>query len=217
MRDGWKRRWGWSVSAVVLVGGLLVLGTGTVVTAAGLGDDATIKEILDLVQRSERHLNNIKAGGGEEANHTLRWDTNNPSATRFTTAFPGAVLDKNTGLVWEQAPDALLTDWGTATSNCLDKIVDNTVGWRLPSVVELKSLQDPTPGKTTVPQSVFTFIGQFYWSATTGEFAAIQTTHAWAVDFNRGGPSRLKVKKGGEKFPVWCVRGGMNADAYGGF
>ena len=42
MRDGWKRRRGWRVSAVVLVGGLLVLGTGTVVTATGPGDDARI-------------------------------------------------------------------------------------------------------------------------------------------------------------------------------
>ncbi len=39
MRNEWKRRWGWRVSAVVLTGGLLVLGTGTVVTQAGDRDD----------------------------------------------------------------------------------------------------------------------------------------------------------------------------------
>ena len=45
-------------------------------------------------------------GAAGQSNHTLRWDTNNASATRFTTAFTGAVLDNNTGLVWEQAPAA---------------------------------------------------------------------------------------------------------------
>ena len=38
MRNEWKRRWGWRVSAVVLAGGLLTLGTGTSVTQAGEPD-----------------------------------------------------------------------------------------------------------------------------------------------------------------------------------
>ena len=38
MRDGWKSKWGWRISAVVLVGGVLALGTGTAVTQAGEPD-----------------------------------------------------------------------------------------------------------------------------------------------------------------------------------
>ena len=67
--------------------------------------------------------------------------TNNPSASRFTTAFHGAVLDKNTRLMWEQAPDPtprVLQGFGEpngATNYCINKkvpAVGGTRGWRLP-------------------------------------------------------------------------------------
>ncbi|HSL06219.1 MAG TPA: DUF1566 domain-containing protein [Nitrospiraceae bacterium] len=124
--------------------------------------------------------------GGQEGNHTLRWDTHNPSATRFTTVFSGAVLDKNTGLVWEQAPDAINTiPWDPATFFCVNKNVGGTVGWRLPSVAELKSVQDGLPGAVApfVP-AIFTGVqSDEYWSATT--YAGDPTT-AWAVSFSTG-------------------------------
>jgi hypothetical protein len=146
------------------------------------------------------------------AGHTLRWDTNNPSALRFTTAFPGAVLDKNTGLVWEQAPDATTTNsWFHATDGCVDKNVGGTVGWRLPSVVELKSVQDPSLPPPFVPASVFTGVqSDFYWSAST--FAEAPTL-AWYVGFGLGGSVGGAIKSS-NLHRAWCVRGGMNADAY---
>src|SRR5436309_3121868 len=57
---------------------------------------------------------------------TENWDGNLPSASRFTvlTAFASAaVRDNNTGLVWEQAPDAANRTWGQATSYCVNKNV----------------------------------------------------------------------------------------------
>ncbi len=43
-----------------------------------------------------------------------------------------------------------------------------TVGWRLPSVIELKSVLDPSLPPPFVPVSVFTgILPFFYWSATT--------------------------------------------------
>ena len=154
----------------------------------------------------------LTAGCAGQDNHTLRWDTNNPSASRFTTAFPGAVLDKNTGLVWEQAPDAATTNsWFNATAGCVGKNVGGTVGWRLPSVVELKSVQDPSLPPPFVPASVFTGVqSDFYWSAST--FAEAPTL-AWVVGFGLGGsvPGQSKTLI---FFRAWCVRGGMNPDQY---
>jgi hypothetical protein len=146
---------------------------------------------------------------------TPNWDQNLPSASRFTKVFTGAVRDNNTGLVWEQAPDATPVIWSGATDHCVSRNVGGTVGWRLPSVVELKSVQDPTLPAPFVPASAFT-IGATpgvqsdnYWSATT---FADGPTLAWSVVFIGGGDVFFNVKT--NTHPAWCVRGGMNADAY---
>jgi hypothetical protein len=48
-----------------------------------------------------------------------------------------------------------------------------------------------------------------YWSATTN---AVSPSLAWVVNFGNGfvGPDNGAGSSG----QVWCVRGGMNADAY---
>jgi hypothetical protein len=210
MRDGWKSRWGWRATAVVLMGGLLVLGTGTVVTQAGERDDDhklrnPFERILDKL---DKILDAIKGEGGQDGNHTLRWDTNHPSASRFTTAFPGAVLDKNTGLGAGARYHGQKLALGT--SICPNKNVGGTVGWRLPSVVELKSVQDPTLPPPFVPASVFTGIqSAVYWSAST---VAFSPSEAWAVDF---GPSIVSpYEQVLSLLRYWCVRGPMQESVY---
>jgi hypothetical protein len=221
MRDGWKSRWGLRVSAVVLVGGLLVLGTGNVVTQAGERDDNhnqrnPFQRILDKL---DDILDAIKGGGAQDGNHTLRWDTNHPSASRFTTAFPGAVLDKNTGLVWEQAPDATVRVWSSiseplgARNYCVNKNVGGTRGWRLPSVAELASLIDPSLPAPHVPSSVFTGVQSvYYWSATTS--LDDLSPRLWGVDFSIGDVSPVEKFGNNTGRPAWCVRGPMQESVY---
>jgi hypothetical protein len=146
---------------------------------------------------------------------TQNWDSNLPSASRFTvlTDFGGAaVRDNNTGLVWEKAPNATPRVWSAvdgAPAYCVDKIVGGTRGWRLPSVAELASLIDPTLVAPFVPASVFTGVqSTLYWSATT---VASDPSHAWSVSFGHG---FVNVLDKTSALPAWCVRGGMNADAY---
>jgi hypothetical protein len=158
-------------------------------------------------------------------NHTLRWDTNNPSASRFVTAVPGAVLDLNTGLVWEQAPASLTTiegghSWPSAIHYCIQKNVGGTVGWRLPSAAELESVRDPTLVAPYVPASAFTIsfsdttpglATAWYWSATTAPTGVPDDVHfGFMVNFGDG---HLRGWDKVEPGMVWCVRGGMNADA----
>src|SRR5262245_40392894 len=47
--------------------------------------------------------------------------------------FPGpvAVLDRETGLVWERSPDATRRNRRAAASECHDKVIGGRKGWRL--------------------------------------------------------------------------------------
>ena len=183
-----------SLGALVL-GGVLVASYGSGVAPAWAQTPTTSAIIINKLNQI---LALLTGAAGQQNNHTLRWDTNNPSATRFTTAFPGAVLDNNTGLVWEQAPDGAPRNWAT-------------VGWRLPSMVELISVQDgsPAPVAPFVPGTVFTGVQLIgYWSATT--FAG-GPTDAWVVFFGSG---IVLHGNGAGTGHAWCVRGGMHADQY---
>jgi hypothetical protein len=55
-----------------------------------------------------------------------------------------AVLDKETGLVWERQPSSRAVPWTNARLVCAQKGVGGRGGWRLPSFYELASLVDPT-------------------------------------------------------------------------
>ena len=203
-------RWVSAIGAVLVGGGLVMASYGSGVTPAAAAPPANnpgnpFQAILDKLDQVLAAI----TGGAGAGNHTLRWATNNPSASRFTTAFTGAVLDKNTGLVWEQAPDATTRLWAVVTGYCANKNVGGTVGWRLPSVVELKSVQDPSLATPFVPASIFTGVqSAFYWSASTG---ADFPSGAWLVDFNGGLVGGLNKTL---THHAWCVRGGMHADAY---
>ena len=62
------------------------------------------------------------------------WARKMAPANRFvvlTNWGSAAVLDKETGLVWERSPDPTLQTWGAARLTCLNKAVSNRTGWRL--------------------------------------------------------------------------------------
>lgn len=216
MRDGWKSRWGWRVSAV-LVAGLLVLGTGTVVTQAGERDDDQNKRnpFQQILHKLDKILDAIKGEGGQDGNHTLRWDQALPVAQRFVVlaAFNNeAVLDKNTGLVWEKSPQTTNQAWFDSTFTCINTTTGGQKGWRLPSIPELASLVDlsvGSPGPTLPPGHPFQFVQSAkYWSATA---LVDSPTSAWLVSFENG---QVGIDTKNKLEQHWCVRGGMNADQY---
>lgn len=145
---------------------------------------------------------------------TLNWDKKMPSATRFTilSAFgDAAVRDDETGLVWEKTLETNEVSWTDARATCANKDVGGRKGWRLPSIIELASLVDPSirTGPTLPLDHPFTNVQMdAYWSATT---IAGNPNSAWIVFFDTG-----KVLHAFKTitFHVWCVRGGMNSDQY---
>jgi uncharacterized protein DUF1566 len=142
------------------------------------------------------------------------WDRKLPAATRFYVLSDWnheAVLDKETGLVWERTPDPLPAEWGLAKYLCLNRIVGNRRGWRLPSIMELASLIDPSvvTGATLPPGHPFVGIQSAnYWSATSDSEVASNAFLAIFSDGSVGGGPKT------DALQVWCVRGGMNAKVY---
>ena len=154
------------------------------------------------------------------------WDKVLPGSRRFVVldAFGGeAVLDKETGLVWERTPGDLNRDgvigvgdprtWFTAHGTCRSKIVGDRRGWRLPTFEELASLVDPSNAfpRVTLPAG-HPFIGDFsssfdFWSANTLVSAP---TIALALPFGTDYDA-IGFPKDSELF-LWCVRGGRGVD-----
>jgi hypothetical protein len=119
-----------------------------------------------------------------------------------------AVLDRETGLVWERSPDAHLFLWSSAVFHCSMTKTGNRMGWRLPTVAELTSLIDPA---TSVPPAGHPFVNvqQFeYWSGTSN-----MRNFDFGYAFELYGLNRLLNKeRANAQAYVWCVRGGQGAD-----
>ena len=121
-----------------------------------------------------------------------------------------AVLDKETGRVWEQSPDTSARNWFDALTHCYQRQVGGRKGWRLPTIEELASLADPNNpgGDPDLPLGhPFNVQSSFYRSATTN---AGDTGTAWGVEFSDGTVGVLGGKT--NNFLVWCVRGGQGID-----
>jgi len=146
---------------------------------------------------------------------TPSWDQTLPANTRFivlTNMNSEAVLDRETGLVWEKSPTAPPTvpntfNWEDGQIHCNRLTVGNRLGWRLPTVQELASLVDPTQANPALPTGhPFIVRSASYWSATT---YAGNASVAWFVAFDLG--LVVGIDKSNVNY-VWCVRGGQGVD-----
>jgi hypothetical protein len=159
-------------------------------------------------------------------------------AERFTllaSSNDEAVLDNETGLVWERnplhpQPDVIGSDtgfrpWPFALHYCATKEVGGRFGWRLPSVQELLSLVDSGGdgfgrelpaghpfANTDLPGEPPPF---GYWTATTYlPLFPIPEDSALVVEFaTRTSNDAVTVQSKTDEQRVWCVRGGSGPDA----
>jgi hypothetical protein len=134
------------------------------------------------------------------------WDQQMAPSTRFVVLAnmnSDAVLDRETGLVWDRQPKRHEFDGKT----CHDAL-GNRYGWRLPSVSEVLSLIDATTGDLPVGHPF-----QFPGSTFSGSFA---TSSVWfesipntfTIVVVTGGGIAPRAVGLGVAADQWCVRGG---------
>jgi hypothetical protein len=151
------------------------------------------------------------------------WSQVIAGAKRFTLLpqFGGeAVLDKETGLLWQQEPTELFGILPIASRYCADASIGNRRGWRLPTLQELKSLTDPSESSPTLTAGhpfANVDLAHAYWSSTV---TLDNSSHVWTMGFNEGEVVRTATCAAGTctgastvELVAWCVRGGSGADA----
>ena len=96
-----------------------------------------------------------------------------------------AVLDKETGLVWERSPvTESIWDLGDAEQRTYEKVIANRKSWRLPTIEELSSLVDSTQNPALPIGHPFKNIQSgIYHSSTTSGRIGTTTYREWAIDF----------------------------------
>lgn len=144
------------------------------------------------------------------------WSVSLPVEERFVDLASfnyEAVLDRNTGLVWDKVPRGTPRTWNDALLECLNEPIGGVKGWRLPSITELMSLVDPAYENPALPGGGSPFnnviwLRNEYWSATP---IVGDPTRAFTVHFSTG---NAYTDTRNFTHMVWCVRGAVTAEAY---
>jgi len=148
-------------------------------------------------------------------------------ANRFEVVMGGAaVLDHETGLVWQRSPALLAQEqWLVAIRDCTFAEIGGRKGWRLPSVEELATLVDMTQSQPTLPAGhPFQNLAPTdkFWTHTTAPWVLngqIDMNYTFIVDFQNGNiySEHKEVDSTLSWIKVWCVRGGKAYDWSGQF
>ena len=165
---------------------------------------SSMKTLDDIPGSWNRHLTTT----GADPCNTQRFDC---------MLFDQAVLDKETGLVWQRDASQPQSAWGTAVEYCIQNALGARRGWRLPTADELTSLAiafSPDPMDMPPPNSPFTGFPtvpgtQRYWTATD---SALDSAFAFVVDPSTGFPqTHPKAGNGSFEERAVCVRGGQTS------
>jgi hypothetical protein len=122
-----------------------------------------------------------------------------------------AVLDRETGLVWERSPSTSTFNWGNAQLHCKQLTISNRMGWRLAALQELESLIDRSQSSPALPAGhPFNNVSAAYWSASNNASA---DNSAWGLFIDDGTVAGDPGNKSPSSFGfAWCVRGGPGVD-----
>ncbi len=121
-----------------------------------------------------------------QAAATPSWSQIIPGAERFELVMnEEAVLDRETGLVWERDASNTTYEWDDAVLYCYTANIGGRMGWRLPTVAELTTLVDRAQINPSLPTGhpFGTALAGPYWTITT---IVADSYFAWIVSFYNG-------------------------------
>jgi sulfatase modifying factor 1 len=119
----------------------------------------------------------------------------------YTDNGDGTVTDNGTGLVWQQSAPTTPFTQAAALAYCAGLNLNGYTDWRLPWVVELVSIVDPSTYNSSINNTVFPNTrSSFFWSSTP---AAGASNVAWSVIFRLGSISQAGMSESGY---ARCVR-----------
>ncbi|MFH2122584.1 MAG: DUF1566 domain-containing protein [Pseudomonadota bacterium] len=112
------------------------------------------------------------------------------------------VTDRNSGLIWMKADDAVKRSWQDAIDYCDELAFAGHSDWRLPVKFELDSIVDYGRSYPAVHPALKSR-ASFYWSSTP---YLDDPVYAWGSYANDGGDHWLDTSN---RYYVRCVRAGL--------
>jgi hypothetical protein len=194
--SGIREKIAWTLAGVL---GLFVVASAAGMIEAGPLDppgspSPTMKTLDDIPGSWSRNLATTDGiPSGEDAGC---------NSSRFRCVLNNeAVLDRETGLVWERhVSSGGVFNW--VGSQCTFFVVGGVEGWRLPTLAELNSLVEEVASPPWLPPGhPFTNVHPTdpYWTSTKDEDATART-----MSFD-GGAGAASISLGAAR--NWCVRG----------
>jgi hypothetical protein len=120
-----------------------------------------------------------------------------------------AVLDRETGLVWERSPATDKKKLAAAVLYSTTRALARRKGWRLPAIEELLSLVDPNVTNPTLPAG-HPFenlqLDYFYWSMTRA-LPSPGSQLVWGYNYGNADTSSIVIEMA--SCYTWLVRGGF--------
>jgi hypothetical protein len=148
-----------------------------------------------------------------EASQVKSWDRQLRS-NRFTVLSDfdsQAVLDQETGLVWERAPRAQLRTFSGAFNSCYATEIGGRLGWRPPTMPEITSLLDRTQTSPPLPPGhPFDVSGLTRDVWTASAVPGVDPSQAFTQDMRNDG--FLGNTTTDTELNYWCVRGGTGVE-----
>jgi Protein of unknown function (DUF1566) len=117
-----------------------------------------------------------------------------------------AVLDRETGLIWQQNPSSTVVNWGLAMQSFFDGCFVATNGdrrgWRMPTIEELLTL-DAGFGELPAGHPFGANASAIFWSATSSQ---LLPNGAMVWTFGSPGGRIFGADSKAAAHAVWCVR-----------